>query len=296
MKNHITSQPRVPNGSRSPQGFTLIELLVVISIIAILAAVLFPVFAKAKEAAKKASCISNLKQISLATLMYLEDYEEKTFNSTSVSQIPGTTPRIYQAWYGQYVTIGGLDQVDTSKGLLQPYMKNTTIMDCPGAKDIPPLYNWNPSSPPLAYSPLPFGYLDTSTMSQPEETILMGDVATNFIGPAGTTEARRFVTRYLLLFSNYAQSNLHARHNETATVSWFDGHASVKQLTYPPFTTGASTSQITNAERVRYKLGVLHRYAPLCLATTDFARRNAYNELYQTVDFYYYQLITKPKN
>ena len=62
--------------ARKQHGFTLIELLVVIAIIAILAAILFPVFAQAREAARKASCVSNLRQIGTATMMYLQDYDE----------------------------------------------------------------------------------------------------------------------------------------------------------------------------------------------------------------------------
>jgi len=58
------------------RGFTLIELLVVIAIIAILAAILFPVFARAREKARQTSCLSNIKQLTLSTLMYCEDYEE----------------------------------------------------------------------------------------------------------------------------------------------------------------------------------------------------------------------------
>ena len=61
---------------RKNRGFTLIELLVVIAIIAILAAILFPVFARAREAARKATCLSNLKQIALAAIMYAQDYDE----------------------------------------------------------------------------------------------------------------------------------------------------------------------------------------------------------------------------
>jgi len=58
------------------RGFTLIELLVVIAIIAILAAILFPVFAQAREKARQASCLSNIKQIALGTMMYIQDNDE----------------------------------------------------------------------------------------------------------------------------------------------------------------------------------------------------------------------------
>jgi prepilin-type N-terminal cleavage/methylation domain-containing protein len=62
---------------RAVRGFTLIELLVVIAIIAILAAILFPVFARARENARRASCQSNLKQMALASAQYTQDYDER---------------------------------------------------------------------------------------------------------------------------------------------------------------------------------------------------------------------------
>ena len=93
----------------SRRGFTLIELLVVIAIIAILAAILFPVFAKAREKARQASCTSNVKQIALGVLQYAQDYDE--ILPCAWQYIPGG-----QVYFGN---------------LIQPYVKNTQIFICP---------------------------------------------------------------------------------------------------------------------------------------------------------------------
>ena len=89
-------------------GFTLIELLVVIAIIAILAAILFPVFARARAKAQQNNCLSNVKQLALGTLMYCSDYDQK---------IPGQ----YRA---------GPPAMGWA-GVIQPYVKNTQIFLCP---------------------------------------------------------------------------------------------------------------------------------------------------------------------
>lgn len=96
----------------SRSGFTLIELLVVIAIIAILAAILFPVFAQARESARLSSCLSNTKQIGLGFRMYSQDYDE-------------VFPIIRSEDWNAKVTYGNW------KHLIQPYLKNYQIYKCP---------------------------------------------------------------------------------------------------------------------------------------------------------------------
>ena len=105
------------------RGFTLIELLVVIAIIAILAAILFPVFARAREKARQASCQSNLKQIALASKMYGQDFDECVAPGNMAS---GTTYYLFS-------------------NLLQPYIKNTQVFICPSKSG-----SWYGGTPPYA--------------------------------------------------------------------------------------------------------------------------------------------------
>ena len=102
------------------KAFTLIELLVVIAIIAILAAILFPVFAQAREKARQASCLSNTKQMGLGVMMYSQDYDE-------------TMP---PAYYYNATSGGNLDAsgIHQWSGITQPYVKNGQIFVCPSDK------------------------------------------------------------------------------------------------------------------------------------------------------------------
>lgn len=102
------------------KGFTLIELLVVIAIIAILAAILFPVFARAREKARQSSCSSNLKQIATATLMYAQDYDERMPIGWSVWM---SNPNPCSVGAGTY------------RRLVEPYVKNWQLFTCPSAAD-----------------------------------------------------------------------------------------------------------------------------------------------------------------
>jgi prepilin-type N-terminal cleavage/methylation domain-containing protein/prepilin-type processing-associated H-X9-DG protein len=105
-----SSNPRKPS-----YGFTLIELLVVIAIIAILAAILFPVFAQAREKARQVSCISNMKQLGVGLMMYAQDYDE-----TMCSPLKGVPD-----------SADPLNRCETWDRLIQPYLKNVAVLACP---------------------------------------------------------------------------------------------------------------------------------------------------------------------
>lgn len=184
-----------------PRGFTLIELLVVIAIIAILAAILFPVFARAREKARQSSCNSNIKQLMLAHASYMTDYD----GFTCPSYLPG--PPV--TWYYLH---------------LLPYVKNEGIFRCPSAptqgagtlatNNIG--YGWNYYW--LTYAPpgRTAGYggptAHEAQVQQPADTIVLADSRDNLDyvirnDPVGTVYSPEF------------------RHNEGANFGFLDGHA-----------------------------------------------------------------------
>lgn len=146
MKQHISR-------SFKNQGFTLIELLVVVAIIGILAAILFPVFARARENARRASCMSNLKQIGLGMMMYVQDYDGH-FPGAMVG-IPGAPsgsgrvvcPTDNGKPCGLFVTTtsGYTKHFKSWMDVIYPYVKSTQLFVCPSAGDPEsvPSYGYN---------------------------------------------------------------------------------------------------------------------------------------------------------
>jgi len=116
-------------------GFTLIELLVVIAIIAILAAILFPAFARARENARKTSCLSNMKQLGLGFMQYTQDYDEKFPGSAPSANTIGTLQPWSAQGLGHWVPGGVVVSAATpcipANGAIYPYVKSSQIFVCP---------------------------------------------------------------------------------------------------------------------------------------------------------------------
>jgi len=185
-------------------GFTLIELLVVIAIIAILAAILFPVFARAREKARQASCASNLKQIIVADLMYAQDYDGMHTRAGYDHDGDG----VFDHWWC-HRTVGGV----TVEGTIEPYMRNRQVFDCPSARHIQSGYcmnglNWT-FEPPTSFC----GALDAE-IELPAETVAYLDSSNGACAMGGPCADPRLVIDLIT-----------TRHNGGANIAFADGHA-----------------------------------------------------------------------
>lgn len=216
------------------RGFTLIELLVVIAIIAILATILFPVFARARENARRSACMSNMKQTALGFLQYVQDYDERfpyTGNGAGTPQ---------EGWG---VTI-------------QPYIKSVQLLQCPSETRRPPAnprpyvstdgytdYYYNSNLDYVPGTGLPPQGVNIAILKFPANTTILGDGSGTTANYGGSSE----------LLDDESASNTHSRHLGGNNYNFCDGHAKWfpqgKMLggTSAPLSAGVPCSPTTSA-------------------------------------------------
>ena len=204
-----------PKAAVPTAGFTLIELLVVIAIIAILAAILFPVFARARAKAQAASCLSNVKQLSLGALMYISDYD--------------ATPR-------NAVIIGGTGTWQPWSLQIKPYVKNNQIYVCPadpqngGAYTVGgsvTSYVMNLCGPGAGGVGWGGGNWQVELYQYPSQRMMICEQKN---GGA--------ICDYMFGGTNNAQNDIAVWHNGGSNLSYYDGHAKWMSAPYPVLTLG----------------------------------------------------------
>lgn len=229
------------NATKRNFGFTLIELLVVIAIIAILAAILFPVFGRARENARRSSCQSNMKQIGLGLFQYAQDYDEMV-PPWKIYDYNGTAPGTGHL----YVE------------LIQPYVKSTQLLMCPSSttKTLSSVNGYKTSYAPNASGGNPYGvgpskgYFALSTNGSPATTFSTGTALASVTVPAETIAVMEYDDQDAYdpyaswACSSISSERLFVGHLTTSNYLFADGH--VKAL--HPFDTVVSQNMWSIAD------------------------------------------------
>ncbi len=290
----IVASPRSSLKRGPRRAFTLLELLVVMTIVAILSVILLPVFVQAQESAKKANCVSNLKQIGLAFLLYAGDYDdvmEKTHD-------PMTTGSTVLTWWASYKeTPPKRSEYNPRAGNIQPYIKSVDVIDCPSALEVGNHLFWADGTfVRLAYARTSASLgLNLSELEIPSETILLGDAAAMM--------TRTFTSEFELVRRDFLQTSytalnqgaLHGRHGGgSAAVLWLDGHVKAQSLAYKTYGAGDPYNSPSFEVLRERRLGLLLKYPQQVFAPGENFQRGANGRYKIDTDFYYYVARQKP--
>ena len=209
---------------RSRHGFTLIELLVVIAIIAILASILFPVFNRAREDGRRASCISNLKQLGLGMAQYTQDYDERL---PSVQDGPNDAVAFPYASWNYFIAAGGDPRTfDMTRGSLHPYIKNTQIFLCPSDSD--------GQKAGLSYAANSCVFHDASVVNSTGGLLRLGRSLAEFEETSRWMMFNEEITRGASTDDGYFNRELpntfSDRHSGGSNIAYLDGHVKWRNL------------------------------------------------------------------
>ncbi len=254
-------------------AFTLIELLVVIAIIAILAAILFPVFAQARESARQTACLSNGKQIGLGLAMYVQDYDE-SFPPADFGGPVTQSPFTQFAWYSG--AGGSVYYPPCCFDLLQPYEKNTQVHKCPSDNSgIPaqlPLKVNGAGQPlqPVSYALNRYFFYDISTFTfKPGAAYTLAAIAAPasklFISESSSNLGRELIGPSNMNLVVNGQPPLFRRHKEGGIYVYADGHAKWHKRPYnwDPTVSGGIPSASWNALPAASTTGPTSQYQQL---------------------------------
>jgi prepilin-type N-terminal cleavage/methylation domain-containing protein/prepilin-type processing-associated H-X9-DG protein len=214
------------------RGFTLIELLVVIAIIGILTMMVFPVFARARESARRATCISNIKQLSLAILMYVADNDG--------GFVPAQSPDNLMRWHG--VRASTDEPFQSEGGPLWDYLKNDQIKACPSFSVTSEYGGFEQGAGGYGYNAqyvggTPAGWPQMCVPAKEfeinnlAETVMLTDTA--FLDCDGNLFEYSFCEApYYARWGAEADPSTHFRHNGMTNVAFCDGHARAMPMVY----------------------------------------------------------------
>ena len=214
------------------RAFTLIELLVVIAIIAILAAILFPVFAQARLKAKQTTCASNLRQTAVAFDMYTQDYDQ----TYPMAVYYNSDYSVETAWDYTLTWNKQFQVISRKPGLIGSYAKTNEISSCP-SNEIKE--QWGRPYTGYAYNTSYIGCIADppefrqpaaeSEIAQPSDTVLIADSAM-FSG--GSLSGNNFLRAPKDIYYGYCGPNVHFRHLGTAQVAYCDSHVKAVKAKY----------------------------------------------------------------